>query len=44
LLFIAEPAKRWEASKLEEAVEEAGFELLPSRTRRDFLYVRAIKA
>jgi hypothetical protein len=45
LLFIAEPAKRWEggAASLERAVEGAGFELLPSRRRGDFLYVRAVK-
>jgi hypothetical protein len=44
LLFIAEPAKRWEDGALERAVEEAGFDLLPSRRRGDFLYVRAVKA
>ena len=43
LLFIAEPAKRWEADALQRAVEEAGFDVLPSRRRGDFLYVRAIK-
>jgi len=45
LLFIAEPAARWSAKpgELEQAVEEAGFELLPSRRRGDFLYVRAVK-
>jgi superfamily II DNA or RNA helicase len=44
LLFIAEPAKRWEDGSLERAVEEAGFDLLPSRRRGDFLYVRAVKS
>jgi hypothetical protein len=44
LLFIAEPAKRWEEGALERAAEEAGFDLLPSRRRGDFLYVRAVKS
>ncbi|MDP9477533.1 MAG: methyltransferase domain-containing protein [Actinomycetota bacterium] len=44
LLFIAEPAKRWYEGKLERALEEAGFDLLRSRRRADFLYVRAVKS
>lgn len=44
LLLIAEPAKRWEEEgKLEGAVEQAGFDLLPSYRRGDFLYVRAVR-
>jgi hypothetical protein len=45
LLFIAEPARRWpDAGVLERAVEEAGFDLLASRRRGDFFYVRAVKS
>ena len=46
LLFIAETAKRWESfagQDLEEAVREAGFELLPTTRRGDFLYLRGIR-
>jgi hypothetical protein len=44
LLFIAEPARRWEGREdLEEAVRAAGFELLPTTRRGDFLYLRGIK-
>jgi len=42
LLFVAEPARRWEEGQLERAVEDRGFELLPSYQRGDFRYVRAI--
>jgi hypothetical protein len=45
LLFVAEPARRWRvAGNLEAAIEEAGFELLPTYQRGGFRYVRAIKA
>jgi Hypothetical methyltransferase len=45
LLFIAETARRWEGRRdLEEAVRLAGFELLPTTRREDFLYLRGIKA
>lgn len=45
LLFIAETARRWEGShELEEAVRLAGYELLPTTRRGDFLYLRGIKA
>jgi hypothetical protein len=45
LLFIAETARRWEGStELEEALRDAGFELLPPTRRGDFLYLRALKA
>jgi hypothetical protein len=44
LLFIAEPAKRWQDGSLERALEEAGFDLLRSRRRGAFLYVRAVKS
>ncbi len=42
LLFVAEPARRWEQGRLEQAVEECGFGLLPAYRRGDFLatYVR----
>ena len=43
LLFVAEPARRWEEGKLEAAIEEAGFGLLSSYRRADFLYVQAVK-
>jgi hypothetical protein len=44
LLFIAEPARRWEGREdLEEAVRAVGFELLPTTRRGDFLYLRSIK-
>jgi hypothetical protein len=43
LLFVAEPARRWEEDKLEAVVEEAGFGLLHSYRRGDFLYVQAVK-
>ena len=43
LLFVAEPARRWEEGKLEAAVEEAGFGLLHSYRRGDFHYVQAVK-
>ncbi len=43
LLFVAEPARRWEEGRLEQAVEEHGFETLPSYQRGDFRYVRAVK-
>jgi hypothetical protein len=44
LLFIAETAKRWEGrDDLEEAIRAAGFELLPTTRRGDFLYLRGIK-
>jgi hypothetical protein len=44
LLFIAEPARRWEGREdLEEAVRAVGFELLPTTRREDFLYLRGIK-
>ena len=44
LLFIAEPAHNSEGkADLEEALEAAGFELLPSTRRGDFLYLRGIK-
>lgn len=44
LLFIAEPARRWEGREdLEEAVRAVGFELLPTTRRGDFLYLRGIK-
>ena len=44
LLFIAETAKKWEGREdLEEAVRAAGFELLPTTPRGDFLYLRGIK-
>jgi hypothetical protein len=43
LLFVAEPARRWEEGKLEAAIEEAGFGLLHSYRRGDFFYVQAVK-
>lgn len=44
LLFIAETARRWEnSSELEEAIRAAGFELLPTTRRGDFLYLRGIR-
>jgi len=44
LLFIAEPARRWEGTEdLEKAVRAVGFELLPTTRRGDFLYLRGIK-
>lgn len=43
LLLVAEPARRWEEGKLEAAVEEAGFGLLSTYRRADFLYVQAVK-
>jgi len=43
LLFVAEPARRWEEGSLEAAVEETGFGLLHSYRRGDFLYVQAVK-
>ncbi|PLS85140.1 MAG: hypothetical protein CYG60_14200 [Actinobacteria bacterium] len=43
LLFVAEPARRWEEGRLEQAVQEHGFEPLPSYQRGDFRYVRAVK-
>jgi hypothetical protein len=39
-------ARKWEGAalgELEAAVREAGFELLPSTRRGDFLYLRGIK-
>jgi hypothetical protein len=45
LLFIAEPAKRWEGREdLEEALQDAGFDLLPTTQRGDFLFLRGIKS
>jgi hypothetical protein len=45
LLFIAEPARRWETGALEKAVEEAGFDLIGSAEQRgDFYYLRAVKS
>lgn len=45
LLFIAEPARRWETGALEKAVEEAGFDLIGSAEQRgDFFYLRAVKS
>ena len=44
LIFIAETARRWEGkSELEEALRDAGFELLPTNRRGDFLYLRGVK-
>ena len=43
LLFAVEPARRWEEGKLRAADEEAGFDLLHSYQRGDFLYVQAVK-
>jgi len=43
LLFVAEPARRWEEGQLEQAVEDCGFEVLPSYQRGDFRYVRAVR-
>lgn len=45
LLFIAEPARRWETGALEKAVEEAGFDLIGSAEQRgNFFYLRAVKS
>lgn len=43
LLFVAEPARRWEEGRLERAVEECGFGMLPAYQRGDFRYIRAVK-
>jgi hypothetical protein len=43
LLFVAEPVRRWEEGKLEAAVEQAGFGLLHSYRRGQFLYIQAVK-
>jgi hypothetical protein len=43
LLFVAEPARRWDEGKLEAAIEEAGFGLLHSYQRGAFFYVQAVK-
>jgi len=43
-LFIAEPTRKWEdTTGLEEAVHKAGFELLPTTRRGNFVYLRGIK-
>ena len=43
ILFVAEPAKRWEEGRLEEAVEEAGFGVTDSYQRDAFRFVMATK-
>jgi hypothetical protein len=43
LVFIAEPARRWEDGALEDALEAAGFDPLHTARRGDFLYLRGIK-
>ena len=43
LLFVVESARRSEEGQLERAVEEHGFELLPSYQGGAFRYVRAVK-
>jgi hypothetical protein len=34
----------WQEGSLKRALEDAGFDLLRSRRRGDFLYVRAVKS
>jgi hypothetical protein len=43
LLFVVEPARRWEEGTLRTAVEAVGFDLLHSYQRGDVLYVQAVK-
>ena len=43
LVFIAEPARRWEDGVLEEALEGAGFDPLRTVRRGDFIYARGVK-
>lgn len=43
LLFIAEPARRWEEGRLEQAVQECGFGVVPAYRRGNFWYLRAMK-
>jgi hypothetical protein len=43
LLFVAEPAKRWEEGRLEQAVKEYGFNLMFSYQRGNFRYLGAVK-
>ncbi len=40
---MVEAARRWEEGKLRTADEEAGFNLLHSYQRGDYLYVQAVK-
>jgi Hypothetical methyltransferase/Helicase conserved C-terminal domain len=44
LVFIAEPARRWEEGQLERAIEEHGFGVVRSYQRDDFRYVYGVKA
>jgi hypothetical protein len=45
LLFVAEPARKWEDPvRLEKAIHDAGFELLPTTRRGDFLYLRGLNS
>jgi hypothetical protein len=43
LLFVAEPARRWLDGNLASAVEAAGFYVVTSDQRGDFLYVRGLR-
>jgi ubiquinone/menaquinone biosynthesis C-methylase UbiE len=43
LLFVAEPAKRWEERRLERATKEHGFTLMFSYQRDNFRYLGAVK-
>jgi hypothetical protein len=43
LVFIAEPARRWEDGVLEDALEAAGFDPLRTLHRGEFVYARGVK-
>jgi superfamily II DNA or RNA helicase len=43
LVFIAEPARRWEDGILEDALEAAGFDPLRTLHRGEFVYARGVK-
>ena len=43
LLFVAEPAGRWEEEYLGRAIAEHGFDVNRSDQRGKFRYVRAVK-
>jgi hypothetical protein len=43
LLFVAEPENRWDQGKLEKAIEEAGFNVMPTSQRGSFKYITAVR-
>ncbi len=43
LLFIAEPAKKWQRVSLEQAIEEHGFSIMFSHQRTEFHYIGAVR-